>query len=144
MPLDRERIRVLIVGENAGMRDGIRALIDSQPDMKVSGEATNCEEAIQKFKTLLPDVVIGDVEHPFIWKTKTNMRILTQFPQARLIVISAHEGDEWIRQAYQVGVRAVLYQDMLRGELLSAIRIVHGGQQYIPKAIAKRLGFPPR
>ena len=67
MPLERQKIQVLIVGDNAGMRDGIRALIDSQPDMTVSGEATNCEEAIQKFKMLLPDIVIGDVEHPFIW-----------------------------------------------------------------------------
>src|SRR5215510_5572110 len=131
MPSDRGRIEVLIVSDNAGMRDGIRALIDSEPDMVVVGEAINCEEDIQKFKTLLPDVVIGDVANPVTWGTKANLRILSQFAEARVIVISALEGIEWIRQALNVGIRAILYQDMLRSELLSAIRAVHAGQQYI-------------
>lgn len=122
------------------MRDGIRAVINSQPDMVVAGEAINCEEAIQKFRALLPDVVIGDVNHPVIGGTGTNLRILSQFPQARVIVISAREGYDWIRQALEIGVRAVLYQDMLRPELLPAVRAVYGGQQYIPNAIAARLG----
>src|SRR5262249_6165693 len=113
--------------------------IDSEPDMVVAGEATNCEEAIQQFKTTLPDIVIGGINNPVIWGTKANLRILSQFAKARIIVISALEGDEWIRRAYRVGVRAVLYQDMLRSELLAAIRAVHAGQQHIPKAIATRL-----
>jgi two-component system, NarL family, response regulator len=141
MPLEREIIHVLIVGDNAGLRDGIRAIINGQLDMVVAGEATNCEEAIQKFKTVLPDIVIVDVNHPVVRGAKTNMRILSQVPQARVIVISVLEGHEWIRQAFKAGVRAVLYQDMLRSELLSAIRVVHDGQRYIPKAIAMRLGI---
>lgn len=140
MALERETIRVLIVGDNSGMRDGIRALVESQTDMVVTGEAASCEEAIQKFKTLLPDLVVADVNHPVVWESRTNMRLLSQFPQARVIVISALEGHEWIRQAFHIGVRAVLYQDMLRSELLPAIRTVHRGQHYIPKAIAARLG----
>src|SRR5262245_50565188 len=139
MPSDRGRIQVLIVGDNAGMRDGIRALIDSEPDMVVAGDASNCEEAIRKSKTLLPDIVVGEVNHPVA--SKTNMRILSQFGQARVIVISALEGTEWIRKAFDAGVQAILYQDMLRSELLTAIRAVHAGQQYIPKAIATRLGL---
>lgn len=134
----------MIVGENPGIRDGVRALIDSQPDLAVAGEATSCEEAIQKFKALLPDVVVADVNHPVVWESKTNMRLLSQFPQARVIVISALEGHEWIRQAFQIGVRAVLYQDMLRSELLRAIRTVHSGQRYIPESIATRLGRSSR
>jgi two-component system, NarL family, response regulator len=137
MPSSRGRIQVLILGDNAGVRDGIRALINGQPDMVVAGDASNCEEGIQKSKTLLPDIVVGEVSHPVA--SKANMRILSQFTQARVIVISALEGSEWIRQAFDAGVQAVLYQDMLRSELLSAIRTVHGGQQYIPKAIARRL-----
>ena len=129
---------MLIVGDNAGLREGIRALVGSQLDMTVAGVAINCEEAIRKFQTLLPDIVIGNVDHPVIWGTESNMRILSKFPQARVIVISAREGREWIRQAYDIGVRAVLYQDMLRAELLSAIRTVHSGQRYIPHAIAMR------
>src|SRR5215475_3662143 len=138
MPSEGQRIQVLIVGDNAGIRDGIRALIESEPDMVVVGESTHCDEAIQKFKALLPEVVIGEVSHPVA--SKTNLGILSQFAQARVIVISALEGTEWIRQAFDAGVQAVLYPDMLRSELLSAIRAVHAGQQYIPKAIARRLG----
>jgi two-component system, NarL family, response regulator len=138
MPFDRESIRVLIVGDNAGIRDGIRALINIQPDMVVAGEASDCQEAIQKSKTLSPDIVIGEVNHPVA--SKANMRILSQFTQARVILISACEGNAWIRQAFDAGVQAVLYQDMLRSELLPAIRKVHAGQQYIPKAIATRIG----
>jgi two-component system NarL family response regulator len=138
MPSDGQRIQVLVVGDNAGMRDGIRALIDSESDMVVAAEASNCQEAIQKSKTLLADIVVGEVNHPVA--SKANLRILSQFAQARVIVISALEGTEWIRQAFDAGVQAVLYQDMLRSELLTAIRAVHAGQQYIPKAIASRLG----
>jgi DNA-binding NarL/FixJ family response regulator len=127
------------VSDNAGMRDGIRALVSSQRDMVVAGEASNCQEAIQKSKTHSPDIVVGEVNHPTAaWKA--NMRILSQFAPVRVIVISALEGAEWIRQALDAGVQAVLYQDMLRSELLAAIRAVHAGRQYIPKAIATRLG----
>jgi len=140
MPSDEGRIQVLIVGDNAGMRDGVRALINSQPDMTIAGEATNCDEAVQQFTDLLPHITIVDVNHPVMGGSETSRRILSHFPQARIILISALEGDAWIRQAFDFGVSAILYQDMLRRELLPAIRAVHAGQQYIPKAIATRLG----
>jgi DNA-binding NarL/FixJ family response regulator len=140
MPSEGQTIQVLIVSDNLGMRDGIRALIDGEPDMTVAAEAKNCVEAMGKFTTLLPDVIIGDINNPEVWATKPNLRILAQFDKARVIVISALEGDRWIRKAFDLGVRAILYQDLLRSELPSAIRAVHAGQQYIPKAIATRLG----
>lgn len=131
---------MLIVGDNAGMRDGVRALINSQPDMFVAGEASNLDEAVRQFTDLLPHITIVDVNRPVTGGNETSREILSHFPEARIILISALEGDAWIRQAFRFGVRAVLYQDMLRRELLPAIRAVHAGQQYIPKAIATRLG----
>jgi DNA-binding NarL/FixJ family response regulator len=143
MPLDGGRIQVLIVGDNAGMRDGVRALINSQPDMIIAGEATNCSEAVQQFTDLLPHITTVDVNRPATGGNETSREILLHFPEARIIVISALEGDAWIRQAFGIGVRAVLYQDMLRRELLPAIRAVHGGKQYIPETIASRLRGKP-
>ena len=131
---------MLIVGDNAGMRDGVRALINSQPDMIIAGEATNCDEAVQQFTDLLPHITIVDVNRQVTGGNETSKGILSHFPKARIILISALEGDAWIRQAFGIGVRAVLYQDMLRRELLPAIRVVHAGEQYVPKAIARRLG----
>ena len=90
--------------------------------------------------TFFGAVKIGAVPIPTstLWKTADYEYVLND-SRARVIVISAHEGIEWIRQAFDAGVQAVLYQDMLRTELLSAIRAVHASRQYIPKAIASRL-----
>ncbi len=127
-----EKISILVVDDHAGVREGIRAVINSQPDMEVVGEATNGVEAIREFKRLLPNVTLADVNLPVICGIEAVALIRAEFPQARFIVISALNDDDRIQQAFAAGVQAFLHKDRLRRELLPAIRAVHKGQRYVP------------
>jgi two-component system, NarL family, response regulator len=126
------KISILIVDDHAGVREGIRAVIENQPDMTVVGEASNGVEAIQEFKRLLPNITLADVTLPVICGLEAVALIRREFPQARFIVISALNDTELVEKAFAAGAQAFLHKDMLRRELLSAIRAVYSGQHYVP------------
>jgi len=137
--LNKGKIRVLLVDDHAGMREGISAVVNAQPDMMVVGEAANGHEAIQRFRELQPDVSVVDWNLPIVGGEEVLATLYEEFPNARFVVITALNGDDSIRQALSLGAQCYLHKDMLRRELLPAIRAVHDGQHYIPEAIAKRL-----
>src|SRR4051812_16769379 len=121
------------------MRQGINALINTQPDMEVIGQAADGREAIEQFKSLRPDVSLVDFNLPVICGADVIKTIRAEFPGARCLVITAANDDDCIRRALCAGALAYLHKDMLRRELLPAIRAVYAGKQYIPQAIAERL-----
>ena len=132
MSLSAEKISILVVDDHPGVREGIRAVINSQSDMVVVGEASNGLEAIQEFKRLLPNVTLADANLPVICGIEAVALIRAEFPRARFIVISALNDKDRISQAFAAGARAFLHKEKLRRELLPAIRAVHNGQQYVP------------
>ena len=131
MHLAGEKISILIVDNHAGVREGIRAVINTQPDMVVVGEAKDGLEAVRQFKKLLPNVTVSDVNLPVICGIEAIAKIRAEFPLARFIVISALDDDDRINEAFAAGARAFLHKDKLRRELLPAIRAVHSGQRYV-------------
>lgn len=133
-----EKIRILIVDDHAGVREGIRAVIDAEPDMIVVGEAADGAEAVKQFKQLLPNVTVTDVSLPVICGIEAVALIRQEFPRARFIVISAFKDEVRIKQAFGAGAQAFLHKDRLRRELLPAIRAVHNGQRYGPGSAASR------
>jgi len=130
---------VLLVDDHEGMREGISAVVNAQPDMMVVGEAADGHEAIQRFRELQPDVSVVDWNLPIVRGEEVLGTLNNESPNARFVVITALNGDDCIRQALNLGAHALLHKDMLRRELLPAIRAVHDDQHYIPEAIAKRL-----
>lgn len=132
MHLYTQKIRVLIVDDHAGMREGIGAMINGQSDMVVAGEAADGQDAVEKFKLLRPDVTIMDFNLPKVSGADVIKTIRAEFHQARFLVITAMNDDDCIRQALFAGAQSYLHKDMLRRELLSAIRAVHQGRQYLP------------
>src|SRR5262245_16652680 len=131
-----QKLRVLVVDDHAGMREGLSAVINAQPDMAVVGEASDGKEAIQQFKALQPDVSLLDWNLPIVQGEEVLTKLSTEFPNARFIVITAVSEDDCIRRALGLGAKAYLHKDMLRRELLPAIRAVHQGQRYLPDKIA--------
>ena len=138
-----QKIRVFVVDDHAGMREGINTMVNAQPDMLVVGEASNGQEAIERFRDLHPDVSVVDRNLPIICGEEVLTTLGKEFPHAKFIVITAMNDDDGIRRAFRLGAKAYLHKDMLRRELLPAIRAVHGGQEYIPQEIADRLRRKP-
>jgi len=134
--LNKRKIRVLIIDDHAGMREGISAVVNAQPDMMVVGEAADGHEAIQRFRELQPDVSVVDWNLPIVRGEEVLGTLNKEFPNARFVVITALNGDDCIRQALNLGAHAFLHKDMLRRELLAAIRAVHQGEKYLPDKIA--------
>ena len=130
---------MLLIDDHKGMREGISAVVNAQPDMTVVGEAADGHEAIQRFGELQPDVSVVDWNLPMVRGEEVLATLNKEFPNARFVVITALNGDDSIRLALSLGAQCYLHKDMLRRELLPAIRAVHDGQRYIPEAIAKRL-----
>jgi two-component system, NarL family, response regulator len=137
------KIRVFVVDDHAGMREGINAVVNAQPDMVVVGEASNGREAVERFRVLHPDVSLVDWNLPIICGEEVLATLREEFPNAKFVVITARDDDESIRRALRHGAKAYLHKDRLRHELLPAIRAVHGGQEYIPQEIAARLNRKP-
>ena len=130
---------MLVVDDHAAMREGISAIVNAQPDMTIAGEAGDGEQAIERFRELRPDVAILDWNLPRIQGEQVLASLRSEFPTARFVVITALTEDECIRHALRLGAQSFLHKDMLRRELLSAIRAAHEGRQYLPAEIANRL-----
>jgi len=137
--VNEKKIRVLIIDDHPGMREGINAVVNAQPDMVIVGQAGDGREAIQQFRDLRPDVSLLDWNLPVVRGEEVLSTLIEEVAKARFIVISALHDEDCIRRALSLGAQCYLHKDMLRRELLPAIRAVHHGQRYIPEAIAKRL-----
>ena len=136
---NRPPIRVFSVDDHPLLREGIAALINNQPDMALVAEAENGAEAIQIFKQQLPDVTLLDLRLPDMSGIDVLIAIRSEFPEARIIMLTTFEGDVEIQRALQAGARGYLLKNMPPAELLDVIRQVHDGKKRIPPEIASQL-----
>jgi len=132
-------IRILTVDDHPLLREGIAALVSTQSDMKLVAEASNGREAIQLFRTMRPDVTLMDVQMPEIDGIEALIAIRSEFPDARVIVLTTYSGDVQAMRALKAGAQAYLLKGLLRQELLETIRDVHAGRRRIGQEIAAQL-----
>ena len=132
-------IRILCVDDHPVVRDGLMAVIATQPDMSVVGEAGDGQAALAKYREHKPDVVVMDLRMPGMGGVEATVQIRREFRGARIIVLTTYEGDEDIHRALEAGAQAYLLKDSVRKELLQTIREVHAGQRHISPAMATRL-----
>lgn len=129
-------IRVLTVDDHPMLREGIAAVLASEPDIVLVAEAANGREAIEQFRTHRPDVTLMDVQMPEINGIDAIFKIREEFPDARIIVLTTYTGDAQAARAFKAGASGYLLKNMVRKELIDTIRAVHAGKKRIPPEIA--------
>lgn len=133
------QIKILTVDDHPILREGIASIIQGEKDMVVVGEASNGREAIEVFRSKRPDVTLMDLQMPGLNGIDAVVAIRQEHAQARIIVLTTYEGDVLARRALKAGATGYILKDMIRTELLEAIRAVHLGRKYIPQKIAAEL-----
>ena len=133
------QIGILTVDDHPLLHEGLSTIIRSQPDMITVGDATTGREAIQRFRECKPDVTLMDLRLPDMNGIEAMLVILTEFPQARVIILTTFAGDVEIQRALEAGARGYFLKSMYPHELVEVIRQVHAGKKKIPSAIAASL-----
>src|ERR1700759_5868927 len=128
----QERIRVFSVDDHPLPREGIAPIINSQPDMSMVAQAATGNEAIQMYRQQQPDVTLLDLRLPDLSGIDVLIAIRTEFPEARIIMLTTFEGDVEIQRALQAGAFGYVLKNMPPSELTQVIRQVHGGKKRVP------------
>ena len=129
MSAGENSIRILTVDDHPLFRNGIAALLATQPDMSLVAEASNGREAIQQFRAHRPDITLMDLQMPEMNGLEALMAIRGEFPEARVIMLTTYSGDVQVMRSMKVGARAYLLKNLLDKELLGTIRAVHAGKK---------------
>jgi DNA-binding NarL/FixJ family response regulator len=136
---DQAYIRILSVDDHPLLNEGIAAIINSQPDMQLVGQATSGGDAIRKFREHRPDVTLMDLRMPDMSGIDTMIAIRNECPEARIVMLTTFEGDVEIQRSLEAGARGYLLKSMPPKELIAVIRQVHAGKKRIPSEVAARL-----
>jgi DNA-binding NarL/FixJ family response regulator len=133
------RIQVLSVDDHPILREGIGAIINSQPDMFLIGAAANGKEAIEAFRTLKPDVVLLDLQLPDLNGIEVLIAIRSEFPNARIIILTTFERDVEVQRALKAGAQGYLVKSTHLRQMLDTIRQVHSGRKAVAREVADEL-----
>jgi two-component system NarL family response regulator len=139
MNMEARPIRVMVVDDHPLLRAGLAEAIASQPDMQISGEASNGREAVQRFLDLRPDITVMDIAMPEMCGVTAMQEIRRHVPDARFVMLTTFKGDAQILRAVQAGAMGFLLKSTLRKDLLDTIRDVNKGIRRIPSEIMMEL-----
>jgi len=130
-------IRVLLADDHRILREGIRALIEDEDDMQVVGEAEDGLSAVKKVAQLQPDVVVMDIAMPLLNGLEATRQIHRDYPRVRVLILTMHENEEYIRQVLAAGALGYVLKDAAARDLLGAIRSVYQGEAVLSPAITR-------
>jgi DNA-binding NarL/FixJ family response regulator len=130
---------VMLVDDQRLMREGLRILLDMEPDLEVVGEAGDGGEAVESYPQLLPDVVLMDVRMPKMDGVEATRRILTHHPEARVVILTTFDDDEYVFEGIRAGAVGYLLKAVSGEELADAVRTVAGGGALIEPSVARRV-----
>lgn len=132
-------IRILTVDDHQLLREGIAAVLETQEDMTLIGQAGNGYEAIESFRRLRPDVTLMDLRMPDMSGIDAISAIRREFANARIIVLTTYAGDAQAAAALKAGAAGYLLKNLVRKELIETIRAVHAGKRRVPPEIATEI-----
>jgi DNA-binding NarL/FixJ family response regulator len=133
------KIRVLIAEDHTIVRQGLSALLRSEPDIEVAGEASDGLEAVEMAKKQMPNIVLMDVAMRNLNGLDATRKIKKLFPQMKVLVLTMYDNEECIFQILKAGASGYLIKDSAMTDLVSAIRAVHQGDSYLSPSISKKV-----
>jgi len=136
---DTKTLRILVVDDHFMVRMGLSSSLNAEPDMKVIAEAGNGESGLEAYRKHLPSLVLMDVRLPGMSGAEAVAAIVREFPDARILMLSTHSGEEEVYRSLQAGARGYILKSAMREELLRAIRDVRDGRRYLDPAVAPLL-----
>ena len=128
-------IKVFLADDHAVLRDGIKVLLDAQPDIEVVGDAADGHEALQKIEQLQPHVAILDIAMPRMTGLEVAQRLGQTCPAVRIIILSMHKTPNHIQQALQAGVRSYVLKESAGSEVIDTVRLTHAGNSAPPASM---------
>ncbi len=137
--MDGTPIRILAVDDHPLLREGVAALVATQPDLSLVAEAASGQEAIEQYRRTRPDVTLMDLQMPNSNGIDAIIAIRSEFPDARIVVLTTYAGDALARRALQAGAQAYVLKGLVRKELLDTIRDVYRGSMRIHSEVATQI-----
>lgn len=137
--MNEKSIRILIADDHYVVRMGLVALVETEPDLQVVGEAADGTQVVEMYQKLEPDLVLMDLRMPRSDGVAATRKIREQFPKARILMLTTYDGDDDIHKALSAGAGGYLLKNSTRESLIPALRAVAAGQRWIPQEVASRL-----
>jgi two-component system, NarL family, response regulator len=137
--MSAQPLRVLIADDHPMIRDGLAAMIDSEPRFRLVGQAANGDEAVQTYRRVRADVVLLDLRMPECSGLEAVERILEIDPAAQIVILTSFDGEEDIFRSLRAGARSYVLKDASRAELVHCIHLAAQGKRYLPQSVAARL-----
>ncbi len=131
-----KRIRILLADDHAVVRQGFKMILGAQPDFEIVGEAGNGREAVELAENLKPDIVVMDVSMPELNGIEATRRLSTSVPHCRVVALSMHKDNVYVREILRAGARGYLLKDSESADVVSAVRAVAQGEGYISPAVS--------
>src|SRR5579863_5555031 len=126
-----KRTRILLADDHAVVRQGFKMILSAQTDMEIVGEAGNGREAVELAETLKPDIVVMDVAMPELNGIEATRRLAASTPHARVVALSMHKDNVYVREILRAGARGYLLKDSVAADLVSAVRATAQGESYL-------------
>lgn len=134
-----EKLRIMLAEDHQTVREGIKLLINSQPDMEVIGEADNGNAVITKARKMSPDIIILDISMPEMNGLKTTKKLKHSFPAVKILTLTRHTDDAYIQQMIEAGSDGYILKQSAPTELIRAIHSVAEGNNYLDPAITNKV-----
>ena len=132
-------IRVLIADDHVIVRDGVRLILEAQPDMEVVGEASDGREAVEKARALAPDVVVMDIAMPGMSGLEATAVIKKELSEVQVVVLTMHEDYQYFFEVLRAGASGYVLKGAASADLLASVRAAHEGGVYLHPTVAKNL-----
>ena len=134
-----EKLRILLAEDHQTVREGVKLLVNAQPDMEVVGEAGDGEIAIKEAERLDPDIILMDISMPNLNGLKTTRRLRRQNPDIKILTLTRHTDDGYLQQLISAGANGYVLKQSAPTELINAIRAVAAGKAYLDPSLTQRV-----